>query len=150
MLFTFFFLKADVCRKDSSTADMRYLGKRIGYSIQDIHQKDNNGTIQSLYQARKGNKSSKKQQQEQQQHDHQNSNLNSSSGQSVKVNEAIRGKCDVLSGLHLHRCKKCKSVLMKPLLCGRCKNVCYCSTKCQASDWEDEHSSKCRILKPPN
>ena len=129
---------SDVCKRDNQNHDMRVLGKRIGYQIQDI-QKDSNVTLLSLYNnAKKAVKANKKQ-------SSSKSNAASSHESSVNVREIIAGKCDVLSGFHLHRCKKCKAVLMKPLLCGRCKKVCYCSRTCQASDWEEGHSSSCFI-----
>lgn len=39
------------------------------------------------------------------------------------------------TGMHLYRCWQCRRVLLKPLQCGKCKSVAYCSELCQRKHW---------------
>lgn len=123
---------SEMCRGGSAAAQnqdislMRTLGRRIGYFIQDA-QRENAATLESIYTARKGKSAVKK-------------------PPSASSGERIIGDCDVVDGIHLHRCWSCGVVLLKPLLCSRCKCAVYCGSQCQQHHWEHDHSKTC-ILK---
>lgn len=42
-------------------------------------------------------------------------------------------------------CMKCKKILEKKKMCGRCHTAVYCDVKCQSTDWDD-HKVKCPDL----
>jgi len=46
------------------------------------------------------------------------------------------------------RCSACDTLLTKPLSCGRCKIVRYCSRKCQVKAWK-LHKKSCKPYQPP-
>lgn len=57
-----------------------------------------------------------------------------------------RSDGEVYQCLHLYKCWNCKLSLMKPLICGYCKSVSYCSKDCQSVHWPF-HKPLCS---PPN
>lgn len=144
----------DLCRRgEVSHADvlgMRVLGRRVGYFIQDV-QASKPLTLGALYAQRNktaslvvssSGKGAKK-----------NRVISSSANSSAVVDsslpaagphpEPLMGDVDQVSGIHLHRCWHCRMVLLKPLLCGRCKSAVYCSPECASSDWVDQHARTC-------
>jgi len=46
------------------------------------------------------------------------------------------------------RCSACDTLLTKPLSCGRCKTVRYCSRNCQVKAWK-MHKKSCKPYQPP-
>ncbi len=52
------------------------------------------------------------------------------------------GTAEQFYGLHLYRCWYCKRVLLKPLQCGQCQSIAYCSKECQRAHWH-VHRSAC-------
>ncbi len=168
---------ADVCRKDNSSHSndvlgVRAMGRRIGYLIHDVQRENNPASLASVYAARRkggaaasggggaggaasggssGGGGKKK-----------NANAAEAAGASgaaagaagaamghgAATAEPYVAEAEELVGLHLHRCWKCLAVLLKPLLCGRCKCAVYCSSICQAQDWEQRHAKTCGA-KPP-
>eukprot|EP00933_Yihiella_yeosuensis_P043335 TRINITY_DN3807_c2_g1_i4.p1 TRINITY_DN3807_c2_g1~~TRINITY_DN3807_c2_g1_i4.p1 ORF type:complete len:337 (+),score=94.11 TRINITY_DN3807_c2_g1_i4:76-1086(+) len=45
-------------------------------------------------------------------------------------------------------CQNCRADVQKPLRCGVCKKVTYCSAKCQKEDWQF-HKRNCKKPEPP-
>ena len=48
-------------------------------------------------------------------------------GQVLPAKYPNKNTAELFCGLHLYRCWACKRVLLKPLLCSKCKSVVYCS-----------------------
>jgi len=107
--------------------NMRILGRRIGYFINEI-EKDSNSAdiIYSKKTQKKGDKSS----------------MGANNDLQFPVCKATSGVIDRYTGLHLYRCGLCKRSLLKPLQCSRCRSIVYCSRQCQRADWT-VHSSHC-------
>jgi len=102
--------------------NMRVLGRRIGYFINQI---EDSNTLETVY-AKKGVKKDKI--------------AEVTSSTLLKVGSS--GIVERFCGLHLYRCWFCKKPLLKPLQCGRCRSVVYCSKICQNADWVS-HNIKC-------
>ncbi|GAM29245.1 hypothetical protein SAMD00019534_124210 [Acytostelium subglobosum LB1] len=60
-----------------------------------------------------------------------------------------RGEGDAYLGVQLYRCSCCKQTLVKPLICGYCKTVAYCSKQCQHEHWVT-HKDSCKQTPAPN
>ncbi|KYQ90908.1 hypothetical protein DLAC_07781 [Tieghemostelium lacteum] len=59
------------------------------------------------------------------------------------INEKTgKGDGEVYSCLHLYKCESCKKTLLKPLVCGGCKAIAYCSRDCQKENWS-KHQDTC-------
>jgi len=105
--------------------NMRHLGRRIGYFINDDIKKEVNDYMEKMYAKEQGkNKNQTK---------NTNENDNTAPG---------NGNIDAFFGMHLYRCWLCKKTLLKPLQCGHCQSVVYCSRTCQTEDWAD-HEKLC-------
>jgi len=100
--------------------NMKILGRRIGYSINDLSKDQPNVATSGQ---RKG--STKK------------------SGDSSPPLKLGEGKYERYCGFHLYRCWACKRPLLKPLGCSRCLTVVYCSKVCQQNDWVT-HRPQCQ------
>ncbi|EGC40115.1 hypothetical protein DICPUDRAFT_52183 [Dictyostelium purpureum] len=64
----------------------------------------------------------------------ENSSKNPNKKKSTSISEE-RQQAEVYSCLHLYKCWSCKLTLIKPLICGYCKTVAYCSKECQKDHW---------------
>eukprot|EP01103_Thecamoeba_quadrilineata_P013691 TRINITY_DN3875_c0_g1_i4.p1 TRINITY_DN3875_c0_g1~~TRINITY_DN3875_c0_g1_i4.p1 ORF type:complete len:321 (-),score=55.65 TRINITY_DN3875_c0_g1_i4:117-1079(-) len=116
--------------------NFRILGRRIGYFINDITEGRTMSSFYSAYLARKAKKTKG---------DGQKSGSGSGSGSSstsTSAKGAPPSDAEAFEGLQLYRCWSCNSILLKPLQCGRCKSVAYCSRACQHDHWH-EHKQFC-------
>jgi hypothetical protein len=46
------------------------------------------------------------------------------------------------------KCDVCSKKDVKLLICGRCKNVRYCSSSCQKLGWKSGHKTVCKVANP--
>jgi hypothetical protein len=150
---------ADVCRKDNvggggggggGAADVlgvRVMGRRMGYLIHDVQREHNPVSLAALYAARRGkggaNASAAAAAAASANKDKKKGAVPETGAATVTLAEPLIGEAEELLGLHLHRCWGCLAVLLKPLLCGRCKTAVYCSSACAAADWEERHARTC-------
>ena len=56
------------------------------------------------------------------------------------------GVSDSFWFVQLYRCANCRTVLFRPLMCGDCMAVAYCSLVCQRQHWK-VHEPYCRARK---
>ena len=117
------------------------VGRRIGYVIQDV-QASNPLTLGGLY-SNRNNKSGGPGKGKKKGATGHTSAAEAALAALVPNPEPLMGDADEVTGVHLHRCWNCHSVLMKPLLCGRCKAAVYCTSFCAKNDWEQRHSQVC-------
>ncbi|KAL6057154.1 MYND finger domain containing protein [Balamuthia mandrillaris] len=123
--------------------NMRHLGRRIGYHVTDIRELDTT-CLEKIYAKDTRGKGGRG-----------NSNMNGvgkKSGDSKSYGSlqgGSSGNIDAFFGMHLYRCWSCRRTLLKPLQCGRCKLVVYCSRHCQEEDWP-RHKQLCALYALPS
>ena len=120
--------------------NMRHLGRRIGYFINDVRKgmrlfitpsvsppashlsatihihfnnSDSNNVMEKLYAKERGKAKPP--------------NPKNPSAPPEETLVSGNGNIDAFFGMHLYRCWMCKRTLLKPLQCSRCQCVVYCS-----------------------
>lgn len=135
---------SELCKRGETEAlAMRLLGRRIGYLIHEVIPGVTLPALYAAYEARRrgGAGGAKK--------GGVSRDTLTLPGEEeslpVAHAEPLEGEADEFIGLHLHRCWHCRAVLLKPLLCGRCKAAVYCSSDCAQVDWKANHARVCSI-----